>query len=146
MKEALGSCCITLVSQQEVDGLPAGIDSLVHKSLSSLDVDVRLVEAPTSIRLSQVRTAALVHLRTKHLNPTQMQLAEIASPRSTAISAMCFTRSDTSDTTARTTDDVSAIVLTFEWIRRCDWQHLPYQCAPLRFRNGTLRSTFEGSR
>src|SRR4051812_41442400 len=64
LKEALGGCRVTPFSQQEVDGLPGGIDSSVQESLSSLDVDVRFIQPPTSICPSQVRTTALVHLRT----------------------------------------------------------------------------------
>jgi hypothetical protein len=70
MKEAFNGCGISPVSQQEVDDLPGGIDISVQESLSSLDVDVRLVQAPTSVRPSEVRTTALVQFWAEHLNPT----------------------------------------------------------------------------
>jgi hypothetical protein len=124
MKEALGSYGITPVSQQEVDSLSGGIDSSVQKSLSSLDVDVRLVQAPSSICPSKVRSAALVDLWTKHLNPTPNAARRNRKPTLVRHFSHVHQRKWISQVPPHAPqNNVTLIVPPFKWIRGRDGQH-----------------------
>jgi hypothetical protein len=145
-KESLGGCCITPVSQEEINSLPAGIYGSVKKPLPSFDVDIRLIQPPTPVCPSQVPTAALIHFRTEHLNPSPN-----AAGRNCKSTLGCHLghvrqRNRVAQIPPNAPqNNVATIVTPFKWIRCCDGQHLPYQPALANFRNGTKTGVEESA-
>lgn len=121
-EESFGGCRIAPISQQEIDGLSCRIDGSIQETLSSLDVDVRLIQPPASVCPSQVRTAALIYFRTVYLHPTPN-----AAGRNCQSALRCHLRHVNQRNLVpqipshAPQNNVTAIVPPLEWIRRCKW-------------------------
>ena len=57
-KESLGCCGIAFGREQEIDGLPCGIDGSVQVPVLPFDTDVGLIDAVASIAVSGERGSA----------------------------------------------------------------------------------------
>ena len=135
-KESLGGCRVAPVGQEKVDRLACGIDSSVQKTSSTLDADVCLIQPPASVCPSQVRTAALVHFRTEHLNPTPNAAGRnCQSAFGRHLGHVCQRNRVSQIPSDAPQNNVTAIVPPLEWIRGCNGQHSPYQPCKISQRN-----------
>jgi hypothetical protein len=102
--------------------------------MEAMEVDVRLIQPPAPVCPSQVRTTALIHFRTEHLNPSPN-----AAGRNCQSTLRCHLPPvDQRNRISQIPSDapqnnLAAIVPPLEGIRCGDGQHLPYQPEPLDF-------------
>ena len=138
-KEAFGRCRITLGGQEEIDGLPCGVDRSIEEPLLAFHLDVRFIQAPTFVGGLQMPSTALVQLWTVDLNPAPDTTgADSQTSFDGHFTHLCHRNRIAKIPAYTPHDDVTRIMAPLERIGSGNRQVSRYQMGAASFRNGIL--------